>query len=114
MIVGMTDVISTAATVLGILLEMLAMIGLARLFDADIPKRAMLATAGFAIAIPVLTIASVAAGLIWGIEPTMIAAAILLFLLPGTAVSAYGIWALVRWLNCRHDPGLQKLPTDAP
>jgi hypothetical protein len=76
----MGDTVSIAAVILGVFLELLAVVGLARLMDAQIPKSTCLVCA---------------AGL----------GTLLLALLPGL-VAAHGILALVQWLNWRDDSRL--------
>jgi hypothetical protein len=96
----MTESLSIAITVLGIVLEVLAVIALTRLLNVQIPRREILLCAAAGIGIPSLAAAIVVAGLIWGIEP-ILTGTLLLALLPGTALGAYGIRALVLWINCR-------------
>jgi hypothetical protein len=90
----MNESVSIFVTVLGIFLELLALIALARLLDAEIPKLTVLVCLALAIAIPGMTVFVLA----WGIEPLLIGV-LLLGLIPGTSLAAYGIWALVRWIN---------------
>ena len=109
----MEDALSVLTTIFGVFLELLAMIGLARLSDADLPIRTMLVTAACAITILSLAFVSLVVGLIWGTEPLMSGAAILL-LLPGTSLAAFGILKLVRWLNWRDNPGRQQFNPPPP
>jgi hypothetical protein len=92
----MHDSVSISVTVLGIFLELLALVALARLLDAEIPKLTVLVCLAGAIAVPAMTVLVIA----WGIEPLLIGA-VLLGLLPGTSLAAYGIRTLVRWINVR-------------
>ncbi len=92
----MSESISIAVTVIGILLELLAVIGLARLMDAEIPKVTFLVCT----AAGGLMIVVVISGVFWGIEPILIGC-LVLGLLPGTSLAAFGIRALVQRLNRR-------------
>jgi len=100
----MREIISISATALGILLELLTLVGLARLIDAQIPKRTLLVCFGAGLGVSTLVVVSVAVGLAWGIEPILVAC-LLLALLPGTSLAAYGILALIQWLNRRDERG---------
>jgi hypothetical protein len=88
----MNESISIAVTTLGIFIELLVVIGLARLVDAEIPKRTILVGTAVGLGIISLTIGG---------------------LIPGTSLAAYGILALVRWLNRRDNPGRQASGPDS-
>jgi len=98
----MREIISIAATALGVLLELLALIGLARLIDAQIPKRTLMLCFGAGIGVSSLVVVSVVVGLAWGIEPILIGC-LLFGLIPGTSLAAYGILMLIQWLNRRDE-----------
>jgi hypothetical protein len=95
----MSETVSIAATALGILVELLAVILLARLLDSQIPKKTLMACFGIGTGLSIL----IAVGFAWGLEPILIGC-LLLALVPGTSIGAYGILVLVRRLNWRDDP----------
>jgi hypothetical protein len=106
----MSEISSIFATALGILMELLALIGLARLLDAPIPKRTLLICFSVGIGLASLIVSSVAVGLSWGVEPIVVAC-LLLALIPPTSLGAWGILATVQWFNRRDDSsGQSSLP----
>ncbi len=100
----MNESVSIAVTVLGIFLELLAILGLSRLMDVEIPKRTILVCTAAGIGIITLTVVIFIAASVWGVEPFLVGC-LLLGLVPGTTLAAYGILALTRWLNWRDNPG---------
>jgi hypothetical protein len=102
----MDEGVSIAATILGALLELLAVIGLAHLMDAQIPKRTCQICAAAGLGITGLAAAVAIVGSIWGAEPLWLGV-VLLALAPGPLLAACGIWALIQWVNRRDDPVLR-------
>jgi hypothetical protein len=98
----MIEIFSIFATALGILVELLAMIGLASLLDAQIPKRTLLICFGVGIGLAGLIVTSVVVALAWGVEPIAVGC-LLLALIPPTSLGAYGILAVVQWFNRRDE-----------
>ena len=96
----MTEIFSIFATSAGVLMELLAMIGLARLLDAQIPKRTLLISFSVGIGLAALIVGSVVIGWAWGLEPLAMGC-LLLALIPPTSLGAYGILAVVQWFNRR-------------
>jgi hypothetical protein len=95
---GMSEGVSIVLAIIGVLLELLAVFGLARLLDVQIPKPTVLLCAAVGAGI----LAIVVGGLIWGIEP-ILTAFLLLALVPATSLGACVILALVRWINSPSD-----------